>query len=217
MGCDACDPDCPFLAARRQSVSGQPSPPGCDAEAYAAMSARIQSVLEAASGATSNFRDAVQTVKADYDTVMFVATKLADDKDDFDEVRADWMMTFAVHLAEGVLSSSSSSAGRERANADFRILVGSGPLMGAVVGSSSALAFEYFGSWAIRGMRVLELLEWGSVAATERSYELHRLLVSRDSSEAQSEMPRLPSVSIRSRDSGFGKVQLVFLSALTTM
>jgi hypothetical protein len=58
----------------------------------------------------------------------------------------------------------------------FRVVAATGPLMGSVVGVSS-LSFEYYGAWVSRAMGLLSDVEWGSIVATERVYNFHRLFV----------------------------------------
>ncbi|CUG93586.1 transmembrane protein, putative [Bodo saltans] len=58
----------------------------------------------------------------------------------------------------------------------FRVVAATGPLMGSVVGVTS-LSFEYYGAWVGRAMGLLGDVEWGSIVATERVYNFHRLFV----------------------------------------
>ena len=69
------------------------------------------------------------------------------------------VVTFAVEAMRGMLPMR------------CRMLLHSGPIVGAVVGSR-CLSFEYYGSHVQFAMDALQQQEWGSITATSRLVDL---------------------------------------------
>ncbi|CUG90707.1 Hypothetical protein, putative, partial [Bodo saltans] len=128
------------------------------------------------------FEGRVQCMKATDNVILFCATpsqraKSGPSKGRLlppDEQRASDVLSFAVRATRILRAQQHASVAGGGVAVHHRVVVGSGYLMGAVVGRVG-VSFDYYGSSMARALKLLELLDWGSVAATKRLVFLHRL------------------------------------------
>jgi hypothetical protein len=184
----------PFLVIQFSSAEGDATQ---SIAAYKAAVSRVDAALLLASSSDSLFRCLIQVVKADHDTIVLIATRRSDEKDDYDEVRSSDLLRFVAqlrayrplllhcsHSSDARRSPRSLTAALSSPLMEWRVVLSSGPLMGSVVGTSS-LSFEFYGAPLSRAMYLCRhVMEWGSVFATDRFLHLASLHRSRSSSTA---------------------------------